>query len=98
MEEQGKGPQEMAFVRTSATSFQAKTQGWAGSGQALPPEATLRSTCPTLEISGQVHRVPGVVSVELEALPATQRTARCPMDHTSQNVSHPHRGTVTGKH
>ena len=69
-------------------------RGPAGAEQASPPKAYLRVTCPTLNISGQVHRVPGIVSVELEALPATQRTACFPVDHTSQQVSHPRRGRV----
>ena len=77
-----------------ASWFRAKMPGPAGAGQAPPPKAYLGVTCPTLNISGQVHRVPGIVSVELEALPATQRTACFPVDHTSQQVSHPRRGRV----
>ena len=52
---------------------------------------------PPLEISGQVHRVPGPVSELREALTATQRTARFPVDHTAQQLSHPRRGRVPGK-
>ena len=86
----------MAFVRASAGWFQAKTRG--PEVHAGPPtQASLGATCPTLEISGQVHRVPGLVSRELEALPATQRTAPCLVDHTSQQVSHPAIGRVPGK-
>ena len=69
MEEQGGGPQEMAFVRAMAGRFPALTPGLAGPGQAAPQEASLGATSPTLDISGQVHRVPRVVSMELEALP-----------------------------
>ena len=67
-------------------------RGGAAQAQAGPtPRASLRATCPPLEISGQVHRVPGLVSELTEALPATQRTARFPVDHTSQQFSHPRR-------
>ena len=73
-------------------------RGGAAQAQAGPtPRASLRATCPPLEISGQVHRVPGLVSELTEALPATQRTARFPVDHTGQPVSHPARGRVPGK-
>ena len=41
-----------------------------------------------------VYSVPGLVTGELEALPATQRTVRFTEDHTSQQVSHPRRGRV----
>ena len=93
MEEQRGGPQEMAFVSSSAGWFPAKVR--AGQAQGRPPTtASLGATCPTLEMSGQVHRVPGVVSVELDALPSTRRTARFPVDHTSQQVSHPPKGRV----
>ena len=34
------------------------------------------------------------MSVELDALPATWRTARFPRDHTSWQVSHPRKGRV----
>ena len=79
------------------------SRGWLVSGpdaglrmrrQAPPPQASLRATGPTLETSGQVHRIPGVVSGETEAFPATQRTARFPVDHTSQHLCHPCRGRV----
>ena len=83
MEEQGGGPQEMAVVRGAAGGFQAERRGRAGAGQAPPPEASLWATCPTLEISGQVPRVPGGVSVELHAGPATQRTGRFPVAQAS---------------
>ena len=73
-------------------------RGGAAQAQAgPPPQASLRATCPALEISGQVHRVPGLVSELTEALPATQRTVRFPVDHTSQQPSHPRRGRVPGK-
>ena len=93
----GRGPQEPAFVGAAPSWCPAKTRGPAGSGQAPPPEASLRATCPTLQVSGQHHRVPGVVSVEREALPATQGTAPFPVDHTSQLVSHTRRVTVPAK-
>ena len=97
MEEQGGCPQEMAFVRAAAGRFRAKTRDPAGRGQAAPPQASLGATGPTLDISGLLHRVPGVVSVELEALPATQRSVPFPVDHTCQRVSHPGTGRVPGK-
>ena len=94
---QGGGPQEMALVRAAAGGFRAKTPDPAGSGQAAPPEASLGATGPTLDISGLLHRVLVVMSVELEALPATQRSVPFPVDHTCQPVSHPARGRVPGK-
>ena len=73
----------------------ARTRGQAGEEQAPPPQASLGAMCPTLEIPGQIHGVPGLVSGQLEALPAAQRTTtRFPEDHTSQQVSHPSRGRV----
>ena len=78
------------------------SRGWLVSGQdawprrrrqAPPPQASLGATCPTLEISGQVHRVPRLVSRELEALPATQRTPSFPVDHTSHQVFPPNART-----
>ena len=69
--------------------FRALIQGLADSGPALPPQASLGATCATLHVSGQVHRVHGVVSVELDAFPPTQTTARFPGDHTSERFSHP---------
>ena len=62
--------------------------------QAPSPQACLRATGPALEISCQVHRVPGVVSGETEVLPATQRTPRFLLDPTSQQLSNPGRGRV----
>ena len=62
--------------------------------QAPSLQACLRATGPTLEISCQVHRVPGVVSGETEVLPATQRTPRFLLDPTSQQLSNPGRGRV----
>ena len=80
----------MAFVPAAAGSFRAQTWGCACAGRtpntSLPP-----GMGSTLEISCQVHRVPEVVSGKTEALPATQRTARFPVDHTSQQFSHPRR-------
>ena len=87
----------MAFVRAAAGPFRAKTPDPAGRGQAAPPGASLGATGPTLDISGLLHRVPGVLSVELEALPATQRSVPFPVDHTCQRVSHPGTGRVPGK-
>ena len=95
--EEGGGPQEMALFRAAAGRFRAETRDPAGSGQAAPAQASLGATGPTLDISGLLHRVPGVVSVELEALPATQRSVPFPVDHTCQPVSHPARGRVPGK-
>ena len=66
--------------------------------QAPPTRAPLRARGPTLDTSGQVHRIPGVVSGETEAFPATQRTARFPLDHTSQHLCHPRRGRVPREH
>ena len=63
-------------------------------GQAPSPQACLRAMGPALEISCQVHRVPGVVSGETEVLPATQRTPRFLLDPTSQQLSNPGRGRV----
>ena len=80
----------MAFVRDETGWIRAKM-----SGQGRPlPQAYLGAMCPTLEIPGQIHGVPGIVSGQLEALPAAQRTARFPEDHTSQWVSHPGRSRV----
>ena len=60
-------------------------RGGAAQAQAGSPTASLpRTTCPAFEISGQVPRVPGLVSRETEALPATQRTTRFLVDYTSQ--------------
>ena len=84
----------MAFVRATAASIWAKMWDQAGTGQALPTEASLGAMCPTLEISGQVHRVPGTVSMELDAFPPTQSTAPFPEDHTSEQVCQPRRGRV----
>ena len=50
-----------------------------------------------LERSQQFHRVPAHLSVETEALPATQRTARFPMGHTSQQLSQHLRHSVRRK-
>ena len=87
----------MASVRAMASSFRARMRG----GQALAPEASPEipppspgATCPTLEISCQVHRVPVTVSVELDTFPDVQRTTRFPGDHTSQQVSHPRKCRV----
>ena len=75
-------------------------RGWLVSGpdlglrmrrQAPPTPSLPPGMGSTLEISCQVHRVPEVVSGKTEALPATQRTARFPVDHTSQQFSHPRR-------
>ena len=79
------------------------SRGWPISGQdsgsrrrtqSPPLQASLGAICPTLELSGQVPRVPGVLSGETEALPAIQRTALFPFDHTSQQLSHPRRGRM----
>ena len=85
------------FPRAAASSFRANTWGRAGPGQAPPKQASLRAMCPTLEKSGQVHRVPGPVSELREALTATQRTARFPVDHTCQPVSHPAEAECQGR-
>ena len=87
----------MAFVRAAAGWFSGQEAGPRRRRQAPPPQASLRATCPPLEISGQVHRVPGLVSELTEALPAIQRTVRFPVDHTSQQLSHPRRGRAPGK-
>ena len=62
--------------------------------QAPSPQACLRATGPTLEISCQVHRVPAVVSGETEVLPATHWTPRFLLDPTSQQLSNRGRGSV----
>ena len=82
MEEQGGGPQEMAFVRAAAGWFRARRRGRAGASRpphptSIPPSGQ-RAPPPPLEISGQVHRVPGLLSELREALPATHRTKRFP--------------------
>ena len=56
-------------------------RGGAAQAQAGPTSSpSLRATShpPPVEISGQVHRVPGLVSELREALPATHRTKRFP--------------------
>ena len=68
----------MAFVRAAAGWFSGQEAGPRRRKQAPPPQASLRATCPALEISGQVHRVPGLLSELREALPATHRTKRFP--------------------
>ena len=50
-----------------------------------------------LERSQQLYRVPAHLVGEPEALPATQRTARFPMGHTSQQLSQLLRDTVRRK-
>ena len=82
----------MAFVRAKASSLGAKMWDPAVTGPALPPEASLGAMCPTLEISGQVHRVPGVMSVELDIFPAVRRTPHFPGDPPSEQVSQPCKG------
>ena len=61
----------MAFVSSAVGWFWAKVRGRVGAGQARPPPGAL---CPTLDMSGQVHRVPGVVSLEVEALSPSRKT------------------------
>ena len=63
--------------------------------QAPPPQASLWAMCLTFEMSAQVHRVPGVVSVEVDPLPAPSRIAGFLVDHTPWQVSHPRKGRVT---
>ena len=65
--------------------------------QAPSPQGCLRATGPTLEISCQVHRVPGVVSGETEVLPATQRTPRFLLDPTCQRSPTPAEAECPGK-
>ena len=81
----------MTFVGVTPGRFPAKMRALRAH-PGPPPQASLWATFPTLEISGQVPRVPGVVSVELVDRPATPRTARFPVAHTSRQVSHPRRG------
>ena len=76
MERQGGGPQEMDSARGRASSLRAHIMGRAGAGPALPTEASLRATCPTLEISGWVHRALGTMSLELDV----SRCSRGPQD------------------
>ena len=56
VEEQGGGRQEMAFVRAGAGWFRVNTRG-PHAHPGARPQASLRATCPTLEISGQVPSV-----------------------------------------
>ena len=79
----------MAVVRAGAGSFRARTWGRARAGQVPPAPASLRATHPTHEITGQVPRVPELVTRETEALPATQRTVCFPLAHTSHQLSQP---------
>ena len=74
--------------------FWAELRVWAAAGLAPPPGAFLWATCPTLELNGQLTRVPLGVSVELHAGPATQSNPSFPVAHLFQQVSHPHRGRI----
>ena len=56
MEEQGGGRQEMAFVRAGAGWFRVNTRG-PHAHPGASPQASLGTTCRTLEISGQVPSV-----------------------------------------
>ena len=96
MEEQGRPPGD-GFCPSRAWLVSGQDAGPGRLGAGTPTRASLGATCPTLQVSGPVHRVPGVVSVEREDLPATQGTAPFPVDHTSQLLSHTRRGKVPGK-
>ena len=69
----------MAFLRARASWFRAKT--WVAHAHSVPPSTSLpRVTLPTLELSDHLHRVPRLLSGEMEAHPSTQRIARFPLD------------------
>ena len=51
MEEQGGGPQDMAFVRASAGWFRAKMP-WRGGAEQAPTTSLPQGNVPTLQISG----------------------------------------------
>ena len=87
----------MAFVRAAAGWFTGQEAGPRRRKYAPPPASIPPGNVPPLEISGQVHRVPGLVSELTEALPAIPRTMCFPVDHTSRKLSHPRRGRVQGK-
>ena len=90
----------MAFVRARAGWFPAKMRtphAHPGLPTTSLPQASLGATRPTLEISGQVPRVPGLVTRETEALPATQRTTHFPVGHTSQQSPTPSEVECPGK-
>ena len=53
-----------------------------------PPQASLGSRYPTLEISGEVHRVPYVLSMELDPLPVNRKTVLFSLTHTFRQVCH----------
>ena len=95
MEEQGGGPQEMAFVRGTARRFQAKMQGHAGTGQApnkKPPSGQRAQPWRyQARFTGSLGLCPR------NWTPASQRTPCFPVDHTSQQVSHPRRGKMPRK-
>ena len=68
----------MAFLRARASWFRAKT--WVAHAHSVPPSTSLpRVTLPTLELSDHLHRVPRLLSGEMEAHPSTQRIARFPL-------------------
>ena len=68
----------MAFLRARASWFRAKT--WVAHAHSVSPSTSLpRVTLPTLELSDHLHRVPRLLSGEMEAHPSTQRIARFPL-------------------
>ena len=80
--------QQMAFVRTMASRFQAQTQSLAGEGRQphQKPPSGQRGTPWIYNLGSQSPQ--GHVS-GTGSFPATQRTPRFPIDHTSQQVSQP---------
>ena len=63
----------MAFVGAAAGWFRAKRRGRAGASRPHPKSIPPGNVPPPLEISGQVHGVPGLVSELTEALPGQER-------------------------
>ena len=93
MENRGRHPGD-GFCQFHGCLVSGQGAGMGRSRAGHPTTASLGATYTTLKMSGQVHRVPGLVSGETEALPATQRTTRSPVGRTSQQLSHPRRGRV----
>ena len=88
-------PQEMAFLRAAAGSFRAHT--WAAHAHSgSQAHASLGSPDPPLSCQTICTGSLGTC-LETEAHPATQRTARFPMGHTSQQLSQHLRHSVRRK-
>ena len=85
----------MSFIRVEAGWFRAQIWSLSSAGQAPPPEASHWGPVLHPGDTGQVLRVPGVMSGDLETLHAPQRAVGFPVDHASRQVSHPLRGRVS---